>query len=111
MELVRLCTVGCTDNWLGSSMNHLQGRITILICYWHALERRCLDLTAETGADDVHGGRVDGERRRGEQLDQSEGVLADKTARDLHSVPDRWSTFVPAEIDHISEKTIYPNTI
>ena len=26
MELVRLCTVGCTDNWLGSSINHLQGR-------------------------------------------------------------------------------------
>ena len=41
IEQVRLCTVWPTDNWLGSSMNHLRGRI-IWISTWHALEQRCL---------------------------------------------------------------------
>ena len=40
------------------------------------------DLAAEAGADDVDGGGVDGEGRRGEQLDQAEGVLAHETGRE-----------------------------
>ena len=39
----------------------------------------CGDLSAEAGADDVDGGRVDGEGRRRQQLDQVERVLAHET--------------------------------
>ena len=39
------------------------------------------DLAAEAGTDDVDGGHVDGEGRRGEQLDEAEGVLAHETGR------------------------------
>ena len=46
------------------------------------------DLAAETRADNVYGGGVDGEGRRGEQLDQSEGILADETAREAFTSPD-----------------------
>ena len=46
------------------------------------------DLAAEAGADDVYGGGVDGEGRRGEQLDQSEGILAYKAGREAFSSPD-----------------------
>ena len=51
------------------------------------------DLAAEAGADDVDGGRVDGEGRRGEQLDEAEGVLAHKTGNnelELQSISDSW---------------------
>ena len=37
MEQVRLCDVWPTENWLGSSMNHIQGRMTVWECYCHAL--------------------------------------------------------------------------
>ena len=50
------------------------------------------DLAAEAGADDVYGGSVDGEGRRGEQLDQSEGILANETARD--NFQDQISSFI-----------------
>ena len=42
MEQVRLCAVLPTENWLASSMNHIQGRMTVWICYCHALEKGCL---------------------------------------------------------------------
>ena len=42
MEQVRLCAVWPTENWLGSSMNQVQGWKTVLICYCHALETGCL---------------------------------------------------------------------
>ena len=46
------------------------------------------DLAAETRADNVYGGGVDGKGRRGEQLDQSEGILAYKAGREAVSSPD-----------------------
>ena len=42
MGQVRLCAVWPTENWLGSSMNHIQGWKAVWICYWHALEKGCL---------------------------------------------------------------------
>ena len=42
MEQVRLCAVWPTENWLGSSMNHIQGWNTVWICYWHARQNRSL---------------------------------------------------------------------
>ena len=42
MEQVRLCAVWPMENWLGSSMNHIQGWITVGICYWHASQNRSL---------------------------------------------------------------------
>ena len=42
MEKVRLCAVWHTENWLSSSMNHIQGWITVWECYCHALEKGCL---------------------------------------------------------------------
>ena len=42
MEQVRLCAVWPTENWLGSSMNHIQGWKTVWICHRQALEKGCL---------------------------------------------------------------------
>ena len=33
-----------TENWLGSSMNHIQGWMTVWKCYCNALEKGCLSL-------------------------------------------------------------------
>ena len=41
-EQVRLCVVLPTENWLGSSMNPIQGWKTVLESYCHDLEKRCL---------------------------------------------------------------------
>ena len=45
MEQVRLCAVWPAENWIGSSINHLQGRMTVLESYCHALEKGCLTST------------------------------------------------------------------
>ena len=45
MEHVRFCAAWPTENWLGSSMNHIQGWNTVWICYWHARQNRSLLLT------------------------------------------------------------------
>ena len=42
MEHVRLCAVYPTENWLGSSVNHIRGWETVWICWCHALEKGCL---------------------------------------------------------------------
>ena len=42
MEQVRLYAVWPTENWLGSSMNHIQGWKAVWECYCHALEKICL---------------------------------------------------------------------
>ena len=42
MEQVRLCAVWPTENWLASSMNHIQVWVTVCERYCHALETRCL---------------------------------------------------------------------
>ena len=42
MERVRLCAVWPTENWLGSSLNHLQGWIIIWECCRQALGKRWL---------------------------------------------------------------------
>ena len=39
MEQVRLCAVWPTENWLGSSMNHIQGWTTVRESYSRALEQ------------------------------------------------------------------------
>ena len=45
MEQVRLCAVLSTENWLDSSMNHMQGWMTVWECCRYALERGCLFVT------------------------------------------------------------------
>ena len=42
MEQVRLCAVWPTENWLGSSRNHMQGWMIVWECCRHALEKECL---------------------------------------------------------------------
>ena len=42
MEQVRLCAVWPTENWLGSSLNHMQGWMTVRECCRYALEKGCL---------------------------------------------------------------------
>ena len=42
MEQGRICAVWPTENWLGSSMNHIQGWRTVWESYFHALEKGCL---------------------------------------------------------------------
>ena len=49
MERVRLCAVWPTENWLGSSMNHIQGWMIVLECCRHALEKGCLDVVHSLG--------------------------------------------------------------
>ena len=49
MEQVRLYTVWPKENWLGSSMNHIQGWMTVWECYYHAFERGCLWVEASVG--------------------------------------------------------------
>ena len=49
------------------------------------------DLATEAWTNDVYGGRVDREGRRGQQLDQFEGILADETARDKFKFQDQIS--------------------
>ena len=44
MKQVRLCAVWPTENWLGSSRNHIQGWRTVWECWRHAFERGGLDL-------------------------------------------------------------------
>ena len=44
MEQVRLCAVSPTENWLGSSRNHIQGWMTVGGCCMHAFEKGCLTL-------------------------------------------------------------------
>ena len=44
MEQVRLCAVWPTENWLGSSLNHIQGWTTVGDTYSHALEQGPLPL-------------------------------------------------------------------
>ena len=39
MEQVRLCAVNPLENWLGSSMNHIQGSTTVRESYSPALEQ------------------------------------------------------------------------
>ena len=39
MEQVRLCAVWPMENWLGSSLNHIQGWTTVRESYSHALEQ------------------------------------------------------------------------
>ena len=46
MEQVRLCAVWPTENWLGSSINHIQGWKTVCEGYWRALEKGCLPMPA-----------------------------------------------------------------
>ena len=46
MEQVRLCAVWSTENWRGSSLNHIQGWMTVWICYWHAPQNRSLLTTS-----------------------------------------------------------------
>ena len=38
-EQVRLCAVWPTENWLGSSMNHIQDWMTVWESYYHNLEK------------------------------------------------------------------------
>ena len=45
MKLVRLCFVRPTENWLGSSMNHIQVWMTVWGCCFRALEKECLGET------------------------------------------------------------------
>ena len=42
IEQARLCAIWTTENLLGSSMNHLQGWMTVWECYCHGIEIRCL---------------------------------------------------------------------
>ena len=42
MEQVRFCAVWPTVIWLESSMNHIQGWMSVWIWYSHALEKGCL---------------------------------------------------------------------
>ena len=42
MEQVRLCAVWPMENWLGSSMNHIQGWRTVWIWYCHGPQNRSL---------------------------------------------------------------------
>ena len=42
MEQVRLCAVWPTENWLGSSLNQIQGWTTVRESYSRALEQRPL---------------------------------------------------------------------
>ena len=50
MEQVRLCTVWPMDNWLGSSMNHIQGWMTVWESCCHASEKGCLRLCSLLGS-------------------------------------------------------------
>ena len=45
MEQVRLCAVWPMENWLGSSLNHIQGWTTVRVFYSRALEQGYLPLT------------------------------------------------------------------
>ena len=45
MERVRLCAVWPTENWLGSSMNHIQGWMTVWECCCPDKENGCLSTT------------------------------------------------------------------
>ena len=49
MEQVRLCAVWPMENWLGSSMNHIQGWMTFSECCRNALEKGYL--SGREGAD------------------------------------------------------------
>ena len=44
MKQVRLWTVLPMENWLGFSMNHIQGWMNVWICYWHHHHIECLVL-------------------------------------------------------------------
>ena len=53
MEHVRFCAAWPTENWLGSSMNHIQGWKTVWECCRHALEKWCLIATATISPPEV----------------------------------------------------------
>ena len=102
MEQVRLCAVWPMENWLGSSLNQIQGWTTVRESYSSALEqgplqsRRCfhsheLSWTAETPQHQQPIHTAKAERRMRERMSEADG------GGELEEDDDESSNLSPAE--------------